>query len=125
VTAPGVQVLGLGEGGAGVTADAIKKAYRRMAIKYHPDKQAHLGGEERARMERRFKQISEANTVLGNAGERRLYDMRRARRGPTYGARSAGGFGSCGRGGGGSFYSNATRSPYYEDDNDDDIYGNF
>jgi len=57
-------VLGLGLGGPTVTADAIKKAYRRMAIKYHPDKQAHLGGEERGRMERRFKQISEANQVL-------------------------------------------------------------
>ncbi|KAJ1474479.1 DnaJ domain-containing protein [Baffinella frigidus] len=108
------KVLGLGGGGPTITADAIKKAYRRMAIKYHPDKQAHLGGEERGRMERRFKQISEANQVLGDATERRLFDMRRARRGATFP-----------RYGGGSSYSrgfgNSNRSPY--DDDDDDLSG--
>jgi DnaJ like chaperone protein len=33
----------------------IKKAYRKMAMKFHPDKQAHLGNEARQRTERRFK----------------------------------------------------------------------
>jgi molecular chaperone DnaJ len=55
------------------TQDEIKKAYRKLAKKYHPDANANdlKAGE-------RFKEISEANTVLGNADKRKQYDeMRR------------------------------------------------
>lgn len=48
-------------------------------MKYHPDKQSHLGREVRERMERRFKQISEANSILSDSTERRLYDLKKVR----------------------------------------------
>lgn len=51
------------------TQDEIKKAYRKLAVKYHPDKNA--GNKE---AEERFKEISEAYQVLGNADSRKKYD---------------------------------------------------
>ncbi len=55
----------------GVSRDAsqeeIKKAYRRLAHKYHPDKE---GGDEQ-----KFKEINEAYQVLSNAEKRRQYDQ--------------------------------------------------
>jgi curved DNA-binding protein len=50
-------------------ADAIKKAYRQLARKYHPD---HNPGNKAA--EERFKEISEANDVLSDPPKRALYD---------------------------------------------------
>lgn len=58
------RVLGLAPG---ASADEVKKAFRRLAIKCHPDKQAGLGREARERMERRFKEITEANSVLSDS----------------------------------------------------------
>jgi molecular chaperone DnaJ len=49
--------------------DQIKKAYRKLAIKYHPDKNA---GNKKA--EERFKKISEAYSVLSNDQHRAEYD---------------------------------------------------
>lgn len=48
------------------SADDIKKAYRNLAKKYHPDKQ---GGDES-----KFKEITEAYAVLGNEKKRSEYD---------------------------------------------------
>ncbi|MFK8103131.1 MAG: DnaJ C-terminal domain-containing protein [Saprospiraceae bacterium] len=47
----------------------IKKAYRKLAAKYHPDKNP---GDKTA--EEKFKAINEANEVLGNAEKRKKYD---------------------------------------------------
>ena len=42
------------------TNDEIKKAYRKMAVKYHPDKVSHLGEEYKAAAEEKFKKVAEA-----------------------------------------------------------------
>ena len=42
------------------TVDQIKKAYRRLVKKYHPDKVAHLGQEHQKGAEEKFKQVQKA-----------------------------------------------------------------
>ncbi len=49
--------------------DEIKKAYRKLAVKYHPDKNP-----DDKVAEEKFKEISEAYQVLGNADSRKKYD---------------------------------------------------
>ncbi len=51
------------------TADEIRKAYRRLARKYHPD----VNPGDKA-MEEKFKQLSEANDVLSDPKKREVYD---------------------------------------------------
>lgn len=51
------------------STDEIKKAYRKLAAKYHPDKNP---GDKHA--EEMFKQINEAHSVLTDPGKRKLYD---------------------------------------------------
>jgi DnaJ like chaperone protein len=42
------------------TNDDVKKAYRRMAMKYHPDKVSHLGDDFRKTADEKFKKVNEA-----------------------------------------------------------------
>ena len=56
------------------TQDEIKKAYRKLAVKYHPDKNP---GNKQA--EEKFKEISEAYEVLGDPEKRKKYDQLGAR----------------------------------------------
>jgi DnaJ like chaperone protein len=42
------------------TNEEVKKAYRRMAMKYHPDKVSHLGDEYRKSADEKFKKVNEA-----------------------------------------------------------------
>lgn len=85
------QVLGVTEK---ATPEEIKKAYRRLAKKHHPD--ANPNNSQSAEM---FKQISEAHAVLSDADKRKKYDMMRrlgafdpmARRPASQGADSRGG----------------------------------
>ncbi len=48
----------------------IKKAYRKLAVKYHPDKNR---GDKKA--EKKFQEISEAYNVLSDPSKRRRYDL--------------------------------------------------
>jgi DnaJ like chaperone protein len=47
-----------------VTVDDIKKAYRKMAVKYHPDKVAHLGEEYQKGAKEKFQKVNEAYEYL-------------------------------------------------------------
>ena len=49
--------------------EEIKKAYRKLAMKYHPDRNAGNKASEE-----RFKEISEAYEILSDADKRRQYD---------------------------------------------------
>ena len=57
----------------GASADEIKKSYRKLARKYHPD-----ANEGDAKAEERFKEISEAYTVLSDEKRRKEYDEARS-----------------------------------------------
>ena len=46
--------------------DEVKKAYKKLAIKYHPDKQANKSEEEKKEAENNFKIIAEAYEILTN-----------------------------------------------------------
>ena len=60
------EVLGVERGADDAT---LKKAYRKLAKKYHPDTNAG-----NAEAEKRFKEISEAYAVLGDEEKKKLYD---------------------------------------------------
>lgn len=55
------------------TEDEIKKAYRKLALKWHPDR-AHTP-EEKEKAEKMFKDIAEAYSVLTDKEKKRRYDM--------------------------------------------------
>jgi DnaJ-class molecular chaperone len=83
---PGVdyyKALGVSEK---ASADDIKKAYRKLAKQYHPD----TTGGDKAK-ESRFKDISNAYDVLGDAKKRELYDQIRAGGGMPRGFPGGGG----------------------------------
>ena len=79
------EVLGVAKG---ASEDEIKKAYRKLAVKYHPDKNP---GDKAA--EEQFKELGEAYEILGHAEKRAAYDR--------YGHAAFSGPGGGGPGGGG------------------------
>ena len=60
------EVLGLQKG---ASEDEIKKAFRKMAMKYHPDRNP---GDKEA--EEKFKEINEAYSVLSDPDKKNKYD---------------------------------------------------
>lgn len=85
------EVLGVGKN---ATDEELKKAYRRLAKKYHPD--ANLDNKEEA--EKNFKEVNEAYEVLSDSQKRRMYDQ--------FGHDGPAGFGGGNPGGG--YYSYST-----------------
>src|SRR5438874_7842593 len=80
------QVLGVPKN---ASAAEIKKAYRKLAQQYHPDR--NRGNKD---AEDRFKEISAANDVLSDGEKRKQYDQVR-----EMAASGFGGFGGAGTGG--------------------------
>lgn len=60
--------------GRDASPEEIKKGYKRMAIKFHPDKHSAAGDKERAMAEEKFKEIAEAYTTLSDPDKKQLYD---------------------------------------------------
>lgn len=79
------------------TDDEIKKAYRRLARKYHPD----LNKDNPKAAEEKFKEVNEAYHVLSDADKRAQYDQlgHDAFQQASRGGAGAGGFGGFGQGG--------------------------
>lgn len=73
------KILGVNES---ASADEIKKAFRSLAKKYHPD--TNNGNEEAAK---KFQEINEAYSVLSDESKKSAYDTER-----KYGGSSQGGF---------------------------------
>jgi len=78
------EILGIGKT---ASDDEIKKAYRKAAVKFHPDKE---GGDEA-----KFKEVSEAYEVLKDGAKRQRYDQ--------FGHAGVGGNGGSSAGGGNPF----------------------
>ena len=63
------EVLGVGRS---ATADEIKKAYRNLALKYHPDR---VSPDKKKEAEEKFKEMSEAYEVLMDPSKKATYDQ--------------------------------------------------
>lgn len=62
----------------GVNSDAsqeeIRRRYRELCLKYHPDKNRHCSDEEQQRCEEQFKRIQKANSEIGDPESRQNFD---------------------------------------------------
>lgn len=86
------EVLGVDKN---ASAADIKKAYRKIAIKYHPDRQGDKSDAEKKLAEEKFKEAAEAYSVLSDDQKRQQYDQF-GFDGPAGGTGGFGGFGAGG-----------------------------
>ena len=56
------------------TEDDLKKQYKKMCLKYHPDRQAGKSDDEKKKAEENFKDVQEAYECLSDANKRSYYD---------------------------------------------------
>lgn len=96
----------------------IKKAYRKAAMKYHPDKFANASDSEKKDAEDKFKEINEAYEILSDPQKKAAYDQ--------YGhAAFEGGAGGFGQGGFGGFGGFEGFSGGFNFEDLGDIFGDF
>lgn len=55
--------------------DDIRKAYKKLAIRWHPDKQGNKSDDEKKIAEEKFKKINEAYEILSDSDKRKQYDL--------------------------------------------------
>jgi len=101
------EVLGVSKGAA---ADEIKKAYRKIALQYHPDRNP-----DNKEAEEKFKEAAEAYDVLSNADKKAQYDR--------FGHAGMGGAGQAGHGPGGMRMEDIFQN--FGDVFGDDAFGSF
>lgn len=95
------KILGVGKS---ASEEEIKKAYRKLALKYHPDKNKAPNAEEK------FKELAEAYEVLSDKRKREIYDQV-----GEEGLKAGAGNGGCGGGGpGGQSFSYQFQGDPYE-----------
>lgn len=68
-------ILGLTKEEVDKDPSILKKTYRKLSIKYHPDKQNGKTDAEKKEAEEKFKEINEAMSVLGDPDKKARYDM--------------------------------------------------
>ena len=66
------ELLGLNKN---ATESEIKKAFRKAAMKYHPDKMANETEEKKKEAEEKFKELNEAYQILSDPEKKQLYDQ--------------------------------------------------
>ena len=66
------EILGLAKG---ASDSDIKKSYRKLAMKYHPDRTASLSASEKKIAEEKFKEIQSAYAVLSDPQKKQAYDQ--------------------------------------------------
>lgn len=108
------EVLGVSRN---ATDDEIKKAYRQLAKKWHPD----ANPDNRKEAEEKFKEVGEAYSVLSDPAKKRNYDQFGTSEGPGFGGAGSGfgGFGSGFGGFGNGSYTYTTSGFGFDDVVDD------
>lgn len=83
-------ILGVKEN---ASKDEIKKAYRKLSLKWHPDKHANDPEDKKKEAEEKFKEISEAYDVLSDDTKRQQWEMEKQFGNGGFGFNPFGGFG--------------------------------